>query len=201
MGAFSAVIWDIEGDPILRSPITLVCMLDSAPDVDVVIDRLERMTRMNPKLRARVIGNPVSLVPPRWEVDPNFDMSFHVRWERPERPRADLSDVLTMAERITEEDFDRSRPLWELHIVTGLKGKQAAFIMKVHHSITDGEGGVLMLAMLFEMQRTPATDLGPMPDAPTGSVLDQAQRLEQGSVAGAKAFIADAKSVPRQRVW
>ncbi|MDQ1307537.1 MAG: diacylglycerol O-acyltransferase / wax synthase [Actinomycetota bacterium] len=195
MGAFSAVIWDIEGDPILRSPITLVCMLDSAPDVDVVIDRLERMTRMNPKLRARVIGNPVSLVPPRWEVDPNFDMSFHVRWERPERPRADLSDVLTMAERITEEDFDRSRPLWELHIVTGLKGKQAAFIMKVHHSITDGEGGVLMLAMLFEMQRTPATDLGPMPDAPTGSVLDQAQRLEQGSVAGAKAFIADAKNV------
>ena len=194
MGAFSAVMWDIEVDPILRSPITLVCMLDSVPDADVVLDRVERMTRANAKLRARVIGNPVSLVPPRWEADPNFDMSYHVRWARPERARADLSDVLEMAERITEEDFDRSRPLWELTIVTGLKGKQAAFIMKVHHSITDGEGGVMMLATLLELQREPA-DLGEMPPAPTGEVLDHSARFQQGVVVEAKTVVNDAKTV------
>ncbi|MEI6621449.1 MAG: wax ester/triacylglycerol synthase domain-containing protein [Actinomycetes bacterium] len=197
MGAFSAVMWDVEGDPILRSPITLVCMLDTVPDEAVIADRLERLTRTNPKLRERAVGNPLSMVEPRWEVDPNFDMSYHIRWERPEKSGGGLAQVLEIAERITEADFDRSRPLWEMHVVTGLRGKQAAFIMKIHHSITDGEGGLMMAIGLFDLQRETNADLGPMPNAPTGEVLDEVGRLKQASKIEAKVIVSDFTGVAK----
>ncbi|MEI8082806.1 MAG: wax ester/triacylglycerol synthase domain-containing protein, partial [Actinomycetes bacterium] len=200
MGAFSAVMWDVEGDPILRSPITLVCMLDAVPDEAIIADRLERLTRSNPKLRERAVGNPLSLVEPRWEIDPNFDMSYHIRWERPEKAGGGLAQVLEIAERITEADFDRSRPLWEMHVVTGLAKKQAAFIMKIHHSITDGEGGLMMATGLFDLQREPNTDLGPMPSAPTGEVLDEVERLKQASKIEAKVLLSDATGIAKGSV-
>ncbi len=80
MGAFDAVMWNVEEDPVLRSVIVAMMVLDKAPDIDAAQDRIERMTLAVPKLRQRVIGNPVSLVPPRWEVDPNFDLTYHLRW-------------------------------------------------------------------------------------------------------------------------
>ena len=191
MGAFDAVMWGVEGDPLLRSVITLVCVLDTAPDEGIILDRVERMSRTNPKLRQRAIGNPISLVAPRWETDPNFDMAYHVRWEKLPRRGAGLADVLELAERVSEQDFDRSRPLWELHIITGLAGKQAAFIIKLHHSITDGVGGLQMAASLFELERDTVTDLGPMPEAPAGSVLDMMQRIRQGVSIESAATLAD----------
>ena len=42
-----------------------------------------------------------------------------------------------------------------------------ALIQKIHHSITDGVGGVKMAIVLLDLgDRDPATDDGPMPDAP-----------------------------------
>ena len=79
MGAFDAVMWGVEQDPLLRSVIVAMTVLDARPDIDVLVDRITRMTLAVPKLRQRVIGNPVSPIPPRWEVDPNFDLAFHLK--------------------------------------------------------------------------------------------------------------------------
>jgi WS/DGAT/MGAT family acyltransferase len=180
MGAFDAVMWGVEGDPLLRSVITVVVELDTDPDPDVVIDRVERMSLVTPKLRQRAIGNPLSLLPPRWETDQNFDLSYHLRWERVPGKDAGLSQVLELAETISEQDFDRARPLWEVHIVTGLEDGRAAFIIKIHHAITDGVGGLQMAASLFDLTREPNTDLPPKPEAPEPHHADTLSRLEQG---------------------
>ena len=71
MGAFDAVMWGIEQDPIVRSPIVAMVVLDGEPNAEVLVDRVTRMTLAVPRLRQRVIGNPISLVPPRWEVVPD----------------------------------------------------------------------------------------------------------------------------------
>src|SRR5207342_3340406 len=57
--------------------------------------------------------------------------------------------------------FDRARPLWEYTLVEGLEDGRAAMIMKVHHSMTDGVGGMKLLLMLFDFEREPG-DLGPL---------------------------------------
>ena len=179
MGAFDAVMWGVEQDPVLRSVIVAMSVLDEVPEVDVLVDRITRMTLAVPKLRQRVIGNPVSPIPPRWEVDPNFDLAFHLqRFHVP----ADGTDrpLMRIAEQMAEQDFDRDRPLWSMALVHGWDGDRSAVIIKLHHAITDGVGGMAMAASLFDLTRTPATNLGPMPPEPTGDVLGVAGRIANG---------------------
>lgn len=179
MASFDAVMFGVESDPLLRSVITLVALLDGTPDPAVVADRAERMTRMYPKLRQRAVGNPISFAPPRWETDPNFDFDYHIRWRRLPAGQCSLEGVMAYAERMNEQDFDHSRPLWECAVLTDLDDGQAAVLMKIHHSITDGMGGMQMGAVLFDLAPEPA-DLGPMPGAPKPHPAGAIGRLRQG---------------------
>ncbi len=99
MSDSDALMWHIEKDPILRSTITALTVLDRAPDRERLLDKLERGTRLVPRLRQRVVGNLFSLAPPRWELDPNFDLRCHVRWTNVGGDGT-LRDVLDIAEPI-----------------------------------------------------------------------------------------------------
>ena len=188
-----AVMFGVEEDPVLRSVITLVILLDQEPNEKMVRERIERMTRLVPKLRQRAVGNPLSLAPPRWEIDPNFDMDYHLRWVSVPNPDGTMRPVFTMAEQMAEGDFDRARPLWEMLLITGLKDGQAAFITKIHHSVTDGIGGLQMAATLFDLDRTGA-ELGPMPEAPQGVAAGLRGRIKQGVSFEAKTTAGDLRS-------
>jgi len=180
MGAFDAVMWGIEDDPLLRSVIVAMVTTSTVPDRRVLDQRLERLTRVVPPLRQRVIGNPLSLIPPRWETDPDFDLEYHVRWMALAEGERDLPGLMRIAERAAEQDFDRDRPLWELTVATGLDGDGAGIVLKLHHAITDGVGGMMLAATLFDMAPE-GSDLGPMPDAPRAHPsLDPLQRLAAG---------------------
>jgi WS/DGAT/MGAT family acyltransferase len=181
MGAFDAVMWNVESDPVLRSVIVAMMVLEKAPDVDVLRDRVERMTLAVPKLRQRVVGNPMSTVPPRWVVDDNFDLDYHLRWvAAPMRHKSSLRPALSLAQRMAEQDFDRKRPLWEMTLMTGLPNKQAAFVVKIHHAITDGMGGLAMAAALLDLGPEPRADLGPKPAPPQPEDIGLTGRLTNG---------------------
>lgn len=194
MASFDAVMYGVEGDPLLRSVITLVVPLDREPDPEVLLERVERMSRVNTKLRRRVIGNDFSLAPPRWEPDPNFDMDYHLRWQALPDENPGLSEVLELAEYLSEQDFDHSRPLWEMTVVTGLEDSTSAIILKIHHSITDGVGGMQMAAVLFDLTEEPNTELGPMPDAPETHESGYRSRLGQGIAFEGRQFKKDVTS-------
>lgn len=178
MGAFDGVMWGIEQDPLLRSVIVAMTVLDGPPDMDVLIDRVHRMTQVNTKLRKRVIGNPISPIPPRWELHPNFDLTYHIRRYQV-APDGTDTPLLRIAEQMGEQDFDRDRPLWEMAVVQGFDGERSAVIIKLHHAITDGVGGMAMAATLFDLVRTPA-DLGPELPDPEGEPLGLSGRLTNG---------------------
>src|SRR3712207_8648031 len=55
-----ALMWAIEKDPLLRSTITSVSILESSPDRERFEDQLERATRTVPRLRQRVVSAPMS---------------------------------------------------------------------------------------------------------------------------------------------
>ncbi|MCC5950608.1 MAG: wax ester/triacylglycerol synthase family O-acyltransferase [Acidimicrobiia bacterium] len=174
MSDADALMWRIEKDPLLRSTIVMVMVFDHAPPRDRLTRRMERVTRQVPRLRQRVLGHPLSIAPPRWEVDPNFDLHYHLRWMRVPGPGT-LRDVFEIAEPIAMQGFDRARPLWEFTIVEGLEDGGAALIGKVHHSITDGVGGVKLQMELLDLEAEPGTEPD-LPPAPTARSLTEAAR-------------------------
>ena len=45
--------------------------------------------------------------------------------------------------------MDRSRPLWEIYIIEGLKAGQVALYTKMHHAGIDGQAGVALAKVLY----------------------------------------------------
>jgi len=158
-----AVLWSIEHDPVLRSTITAIGLFDRSPDWERLVARLEHAVVSVPRLGQRVVTTPFGLGPPRWVPDPHFDLSYHLRRVQAPEPR-DLSAVLAIAQPITMAAFDRERPLWEFTLVEGLADGRAALIQKLHHSLTDGVGGVeLALALLDDRADVPIDAPVPVP--------------------------------------
>ncbi len=180
MSDADALMWSIEKDPLLRSTITTVMVLDAPIDHAHFLHTMERATRIIPRLRQRVRSNPLSLAPPRWEVDPHYDLNYHVRWTKA-AGGGSFRDLLSMAEPIAMQGFDRARPLWEVAVVEGLDDGGSALVMKIHHSITDGVGGVRMMLEIFDFERD-AELKEPLPDAPEANVLNQAERFIDATV-------------------
>ncbi len=175
MSDSDALMWTIEKDPMLRSTITAVALLDRAPDRDRLRVLVDRGSRLVPRMRQRVRSNPMSVAPPRWEVDPHFDLDFHLRWVGAGGDRS-LRSVLDLAEPIAMQGFDRVRPLWEVTVVDGLEGGGAALVLKVHHAITDGVGAIKIAMVMFELERDPGT-APDMPEEPPVRVMTQVERF------------------------
>jgi len=167
MSDSDALMWNIERDPILRSTIVGVWLLDAPPDRARLRDRAERALHSIPRLRQRVAANPFSIAPPRWEIDPDFDLDFHLRWVRAPGGGS-RRDLLDFAQPIAMQSFDRDRPLWELYVVEGLADGEAGLVMKLHHAISDGVGLVQMMGRLMETWRTPdpKRERKPLPPLP-----------------------------------
>jgi WS/DGAT/MGAT family acyltransferase len=153
MSDSDALMWNIEKDPLLRSTIVTVLLFDRAPDWDRLVDRIERGTWLIPRMRQRVATPLLRLGPPQWSGDAHFDLGYHLRRVRACEPTFDA--VLDLARTAAMAGFDRARPLWEYTLVEGLEGGRSAMILKVHHSMTDGVGGMKLLLMLFDFERDP----------------------------------------------
>jgi diacylglycerol O-acyltransferase len=161
MSDSDALLWNVERDPLLRSTIVTVSLLDRSPDWDRLRARIDLGSRLIPRLRQRVLVPPLRLGPPQWSGDPDFDLDYHLRHVR--LPAGgDLGSLLDLVRPATMSDFDRSRPLWEFTVVEGLDHGCAALVMKVHHSITDGVGGMRLALMLLDLEAEGALP-GPAP--------------------------------------
>lgn len=160
-----AFSWYMERDPLLRSTVVSVLLFDRCPAPLVLREKAERASRIVPGLRHRIVETPLRLAPPRWTVDPDFDLSWHVRHVEVPAPKT-LAAILDLARVTGMAGFDLARPLWEWTLAEGLEGGQAAIVLKIHHSLTDGIGGMQLLTTLFDLEPA-GSSREPMPDAPT----------------------------------
>jgi WS/DGAT/MGAT family acyltransferase len=93
---------------------------------------------------------PFELDNPRWIEDPDFDLDFHIRRAALPAPggRAELDAFVGY---LLSRPLDRSRPLWELHVVEGLADGRVALVSKTHHAAVDGVSGTDLLASLVDL--------------------------------------------------
>jgi len=167
-----ALMWNIEKDPVLRSTIVAVAVFDRSPDWHRLRRRIDRATRVIPRFRQRVLSPPMRLAPPRWAIEPSFDLDYHLRRVRLPAP-GDRRALLDAVRPIAAGAFDRARPLWEFTLFEGFDGDGAALAMKVHHSVTDGVGGMELLTELVDFEREPSADTDEdLPAVPAPEPLD-----------------------------
>ncbi len=181
MGEFmrdsDAFSWYMERDPILRSTVVAVAWLQESPQWDRFVAKIDRATRLLPMFRQRVQEVPLRIATPRWTVDDGFDLTWHLRRIESPAPHTD-GTVLEVARVAAMSSFDRSRPLWEVTLVEHLEDDRAALVMKLHHSLTDGLGGMQMALLLFD-DAPVATDPDRAVDAPVGERLGTVEVVRQ----------------------
>ncbi len=164
MSDLEALMWNLEKDPHLNSTFANVTILDRTPDLERFRRKMARAVTTIPRLRQRVVPGFGRLAPPMWQDDPSFDIDFHVRRDGLPDNATDR-DLFDFATRYWQAPFDRTRPLWGFALVEGLPGGRGAIVQKMHHTITDGVGGVRMSEQFIDLERKP--------EDPTGSGDDE----------------------------
>jgi diacylglycerol O-acyltransferase / wax synthase len=125
---------------------------------DHIASRLHLVPRFRQKLRAVPLGQGR----PVWVDDPHLNLDYHVRQTALPAPGSD-EQLRNLASRIFSQQLDRTKPLWELWLVEGLREGRFAIIGKSHHALVDGVSGVDITTVLFDLDREPK---GPPPAAP-----------------------------------
>src|SRR5579863_7339321 len=152
-----------EAYPATRSAFLGVEILDRPADWNRLREAMDRASRVVIRMRQKVVIPPVPVTPPRWVVDPDFDLDYHVRWVGLPGPGT-LRQLLDLAEVTLQSPLDTSRALWEAVYVEGLEGGRAALLSKFSHAITDGLGGIALFEQVYDTERDPAPR--PMPPVP-----------------------------------
>jgi len=146
MTAWEALMWRAEADPRTRSTGLLLEILDREPDWARLVAAHDRASRQIPRLRERVVEPLLPLVTPAWSPDPHFDLDYHLQRLRLPEPGT-LRQLLDLAQGILARPLDKARPPWEAVLVEGLEGGRAGYLLKVHHSLTDGLGLIQLLTL------------------------------------------------------
>ena len=160
-----ALMWNLEKDPHLSASIAIVTTFDRPPDAARLRARIERAVASVPRLHQKVVPALGRLAPPEWRTDPDFDLDYHLRWVALPAPGT-MRQLLDLASSVVHDPFDRTRPLWEFVAVEGLEGGRGAMIQKLHHAITDGEGGVRMSEQFIDLERDATEPISPGRPAP-----------------------------------
>jgi diacylglycerol O-acyltransferase len=72
-----------------------------------------------------------------WVEDEQFDIDHHIRHSGLPKPGR-IRELLDLSSRLHSTRLAWERPLWEAHIIEGLRDGRVALYTKVHHSLVDG---------------------------------------------------------------
>lgn len=163
LGAVDYLLHRGEANPRTRSGIMALEILDTTPDWERFRTRFEHASRRVLRLRQKVVVPTLPTAAPRWVVDPDFNLDFHVRRLRVAEPGT-LRQVFDLAEVMLQSPLDIARPLWTATLIDGLADGRAATLLHLSHAVTDGVGSVEMFAHIYDLERDPPP--GPPPPQP-----------------------------------
>lgn len=138
--------------------LSFVVLEGTPPSYDELLALVESKLPRLPRYRQVVRSLPLQVARPVWVDDANFDLQFHVRQTALAAPGDDVV-LERLISRLMAQQFDRSRPLWELWCVEGLEGGRWALLSKLHHAMVDGVSGADMVSILLD--REPEPELAP----------------------------------------
>jgi len=137
--------------------IASVCIFDAPIPYDQFVASINSKLHLVPRHRQIPVIPPWDLDFPTWRDDPHFDIRRHVIPVTLPEPGGE-AELQSLAGRILSGLLERDRPLWDVHIVSGLRDGRGALIWRLHHALADGVSGAqLMSVFLDSTPEVPAT--------------------------------------------
>src|SRR5271167_3896315 len=124
------------------------------PAMDEFLEQIRERLHLVPRYRHKLAFTVLDSGRPVWVDDPNFNLEYHVRHTALPTPGTWVQ-LQSLVARIFSQQLDRSKPLWEMWLIEGLKDDRFALITKTHHALIDGIAGVDLATVLFDLSREP----------------------------------------------
>jgi diacylglycerol O-acyltransferase / wax synthase len=135
--------------------------IQSARLLTVLGERIARLPHLRQRVRPTVLPPGAAV----WEADRSFDLSHHLQPHK--LNRGGQAALAGLAEELMAEPLDLNRPLWQLHLVTGLRGGRFAVLVKLHHAMADGLRAVDLSVRLLDGYTDALPATATAPDQPT----------------------------------
>ncbi|HEX2645825.1 MAG TPA: wax ester/triacylglycerol synthase domain-containing protein, partial [Candidatus Dormibacteraeota bacterium] len=114
-----------------------------------VEDTVRERIHLVPRYRQRIKRAALNLTHPVWIDDAHFDLGAHIRREVLPPP-GDGAALRRLVARIFSRPLDKRRPLWEMTVITGLRGGRVVIVNRAHHAMVDGVSSVDILTLLLD---------------------------------------------------
>ncbi len=82
-----------------------------------------------------------------WETDEQFDIEHHFRHSALPKPGR-VRELLELCSRLHSTRLAWDRPLWEAHVIEGLRDGRVAMYTKLHHALVDGVSAMRLLSAI-----------------------------------------------------
>jgi diacylglycerol O-acyltransferase / wax synthase len=190
-------------------PLAIACVtiFDGPIPFDAFVASIASKLDRVPRYQQVVVTPPLNIDLPTWEDDLHFDIRRHILRVAVEPPGGE-AELEALAGRIFSKVLDRSKPLWEIYVVEGLKDRRGALIWRLHHALADGISGSRLLEVFLDAapegspalrrprQRPPQPSNGAPADgisAVVHSTLGSLIATERGLLGFAQALLGDPK--------
>jgi diacylglycerol O-acyltransferase len=141
--------WLRMEEPTNLMMITAVLWFDEPPDEQRLKAVLrERLVERFPRFRQRLVEPAGLLASPYWEEDTAFDFEAHLG-HAVVPPPGDRDALEALVSQWMSTPLERSRPLWQFHLVDG-SGQGGALLVRIHHSLADGMALARLLLSLMD---------------------------------------------------
>ncbi|MGA8365431.1 MAG: wax ester/triacylglycerol synthase family O-acyltransferase [Solirubrobacteraceae bacterium] len=124
------------------------------PPMEEFLEQIRMRLHLVPRYRHKLAYTALDSGRPVWIDDPNFNLDYHVRHTALPTP-GEPEQLRSLTARIFSQQLDRSKPLWEMWLIEGLKDDRFALISKTHHSLIDGIAGIDLATVLFDLSPDP----------------------------------------------
>ncbi len=160
--------------------------------------RVRERLHLVPRYRQRLEDPAFGIANPVWVDDEAFDLDWHLRHARLPEPTQEALAAYVAGEM--SRRLDRTRPLWELHVIEGLAGDRVALLPKMHHALVDGVAAVGIGMVLLDPTPEPL-EIEPPPEGWRPRGFDRRRHLfssvARGSLGRAQRLVLDSTA----RVW
>jgi diacylglycerol O-acyltransferase len=109
-----------------------------------------------------------------WREDDEFDIEYHVRHSALPKPGR-VRELLELCSRLHSTRLAIERPLWEWHLIEGLRDGRVAMYAKLHHALVDGVSAMRLLQSILTTDPDRTGMPAPWENKPTTAKVREAR--------------------------
>jgi diacylglycerol O-acyltransferase len=107
----------------------------------------------------RIAPTPWGVDRPVWIDDGGFDAEHHIK-RLVLHNAGTIEHLFRAAGEVAGHQLEHDRPLWECYVVETRRGRLSALIVKNHHALFDGVGGLESMQAMFDLSAATASEHG-----------------------------------------